>query len=334
MLFAKTNRPLPILSKLAVIVFLLLACSPARAEKEPSTAPASPSGPQVVYVGMYINDLYELDLKQSTYVVDFYIWFRWTGDIDPTDFEFMNGELDLKEHPYRITDHGINYISYHCRGTFHIVFDFRRYPLDSHKLIIEIEDGVHDAKQLVYAIDSDNMHRLRPVVLSGWTCANPEFSILDHVYATNFGEPTVAQDKTSSYSRLNCAIDITRSGDFIYIKTFLGLFISVGIAFLSFLLRPNDTDPRFAVGVAAIFGAVSSEIVASGNLPDMPYLTMGDKIHLFSLFMIFLSLLQSVLLLKLYRVEKHSIAFRINRLSLFAFPIFYAGVVAILTFIG
>ncbi len=320
----------------AVIACLVLTCTAAHAQKmaantEPST---QPGGPQKTYVGIYINDVYELDLKQSTYVVDFYIWFRWKGDIDPTEFEFMNGELDLKEHPYRQADNGVNYVSYHCRGTFHIVFDFRRYPLDSHQLILELEDGVHDVNELYYVVDSEHMQGLRPVVLSGWNCGDPDFNVADHLYKTNFGEPTQRASKTDTYSRFTCAIHISRSGDSIYIKTFLGLFISVAIAFLSFLLRPNDTDPRFAVGVAAIFGAVSSEIVTSGNLPDMPYLTMGDKIHLFSLFMIFLSLLQSCLLLKLYRVEKHSVAFRINRLSLFAFPIFYAIVVSVLSYFG
>src|SRR3984957_18227190 len=111
------------------IVALLVTAS--RSNAQPQTAPATqPSGPQSTFVGLYINDLYQLDLKQSTYTADFYVWMRWRGDIDPSNFEFLNGNLDLKEHPYSIEANGEKYVSYHCRGTFHAVFDYHRYPLD------------------------------------------------------------------------------------------------------------------------------------------------------------------------------------------------------------
>ena len=127
-------------------------------------------------------------------------------------------------------------------------------------------------------------------------------------------------DDTAAFRTLYCSIRISRHSLSIYLKTFLALFISVAIAFLSFLLKPSETDPRFGVGLAAIFGAVSSEIVVTNNLPDMPYLTLADKVHLFSLFVIFLSILQSCLSLRLFRQGKTATVARIDRISLVAFP--------------
>jgi hypothetical protein len=316
---------------------LMLAVSPALAKKPPATAPSTSSstasGPQLTYVGFYVNDVYGLDLKASTYIVDFYIWFRWQGDLDPSNFEFMNGTLDLKEHPYHVEVGDTHYVSYHCRGTFHIPFNYRRYPLDQHDLVIEMEDSVYESWQMKYVIDEANMANLREITLMGWMCGKPTLEVQEHLYHTTFGEPTEPTGGSSTYSRVSGSVHIAREGDSIYVKTFLGLFISVGIAFISFLFRPGETDPRFAVGVAAIFGAVSSEIVASGNLPDMPYLTLADKIHLFSLFVIFLSLLQSCLSLRLFKQNKHLLAARLDRISLFAFPIVYALVVVLFTFL-
>jgi hypothetical protein len=321
---------LPITSA-AILLCLFSACA-AFAQAPPATAPTSqPTAPQITYVGIFINDIHGLDLKDSAYIVDFYIWLRWHGNIDPSNFEFLNGALDLKEHPYRMDVNGTQYLSYHCRGTFHIAFDYRDYPLDEHQLILELEDGIHESKELQYVVDADNMKNLPPVTLSGWTCGQPTFEIRQHTYQTNFGYPNEPPGGTSTYSRFNCSIKISRHSGSIFIKTFLGLFISVAIAFLSFLFKPGETDPRFAVGVAAIFGAVSSEIVATGNLPDMPYLTLADKIHFFSLFMIFLSLLQSCLSLRLFREGNSPLAHRLDRISLFAFPISYALVVLLLT---
>jgi hypothetical protein len=294
---------------------------------------AQSDAPQPTYVGIYINDIHGLDLKSSTYTVDFYIWFRWRGNVDPSNFEFLNAELQLKEHEYRQFVGGYHYVSYHCRGVFHIAFDYHRYPLDEHQLVLEMEDGFYESGQLKYIIDSDNMQNLRPLTLNGWTCAQPQFQVVDHEYHTNFGLPSESAGGHSTYSRLICSIDISRHSASIYVKTFLGIFIAVGISFISFLFKPGEVDSRFAVGVAAIFAAVSSEIVATSNLPEMPYLTLVDKIHLFSLFVIFLSLLQSCLSLRFFREGNAHLSARFDTISLYAFPIAYALIVVVLTFI-
>jgi hypothetical protein len=320
--------------RIAFAMVLTLAVYPALAKKPPATLPTTSEGePQLTYVGYFINDVYGLDLHASTYTVDFYIWFRWQGNLDPSNFEFMNGTLDLKEHPYHVDVGDTHYVSYHCRGTFHIAFNYRRYPLDQHDLVIEMEDSVYESYQMKYVIDEANMVNLRPVTISGWICGEPTLEVQEHLYHTTFGEPTEKTGGSSTYSRVYGSVHISRQGDSIFVKTFLGLFISVAIAFISFLFRPGETDPRFAVGVAAIFGAVSSEIVATGNLPDMPYLTLADKVHLFSLFVIFLSLLQSCLSLRLFKDNKHHLAARLDRISLFAFPLTYALVVVLFTFL-
>src|SRR5687768_12312516 len=45
-----------------------------------------------VKVGVYVNDIHNLDLKTHSYTVDLYIWFRWKNpDIDPAaTLEFIN----------------------------------------------------------------------------------------------------------------------------------------------------------------------------------------------------------------------------------------------------
>jgi hypothetical protein len=327
-----------IASVIAAAIWIFLAASAAFAKMFPTTAPATqPGGPQMTYVGIYVNDVHGLDLKTSTYTVDFYIWFRWKADqggLDPSNFEFLNGALDLKEHPYRVDVGAVHYVSYHCRGAFHVAFDYRRYPLDAHQLVLEMEDAVYESRQMQYVVDSDNMKAIHAVTIPGWTCAQPEFNVLDHHYSTNFGEPTEKTGDGSTYSRLVCSIGIARHSGSIYLKTFLGLFIAVGIAFISFLFKPGEVDPRFAVGVAAIFAAVSSEFVAMSSLPEMPYMTLADRIHVFSLFVIFLSLLLSCLSLRFFREGKAHLSAKVDRASLYAFPITYALVVLLLTFMS
>src|ERR1700722_14253788 len=68
----------------------------ARAEDPPGTAQApkegtATAGPEIVTVGIYFYFVRGLDLRSNSYTADFYIWFRWKGDYNPTkSFEFMN----------------------------------------------------------------------------------------------------------------------------------------------------------------------------------------------------------------------------------------------------
>ncbi len=44
----------------------------------------------VVYVGMKINEISELDIKNLTYQLDFYLWFRFNGEFNTKNIEFLN----------------------------------------------------------------------------------------------------------------------------------------------------------------------------------------------------------------------------------------------------
>jgi hypothetical protein len=46
-----------------------------------------------VTVGIYVTDIYDVDLKKSTYTADFYIWFQWKGTVNPRRFEIINGYI-------------------------------------------------------------------------------------------------------------------------------------------------------------------------------------------------------------------------------------------------
>ncbi len=46
--------------------------------------------PQQVRVGVYLMNLYDLNMDEHSFYADFYIWFKWKGPIDPTNIEFVN----------------------------------------------------------------------------------------------------------------------------------------------------------------------------------------------------------------------------------------------------
>ena len=309
-------------------MLLCLAASMLKAEQAAGT-----TSPVPLEIGIYLLDVYDLDLKNSSYVADFYIWLRWNGELDPRKFELMNGELDVKENPDEQKIGDVNYVSYRVRGKFRAPFDFREFPLDEQKLTIEIEDASNDAAMLKYVADLANMSAAPQVNLSGWELAGaPSYKVLEHVYETNYGNPRRPSGQKATYSRFVVDIPIKHAGnELIYLKTFIGLFISVAIAFLTFLIEPIDLDPRFGVGIAGIFGAVSSMIVVSSNMPENPYFTMSDQIHFTSLAFIFLTLFVSCAVLRLYKLGFEKLSRKVDVASGMTLAVFYIVIVGFLS---
>jgi len=308
--------------KLAAL-FLLAANLPCLAT--PSTA--IPVVPAEVKVGLYMVDLYDLSIKDESFIADFYLWMTWKGDFNPENFEFMNGEMEVKDHPDTKKKDGINYICWRCRGKFRSPLDFRNYPRDHQTLKIEIEDAFHDTKELIYSFEKDAKLEPYPISIGGFRMSGPQrYTVVNHEYKTNYGNPFRAPGENATYSRMRIEIPITHVGsNLTFLKLFLPVFLSVLIALLTFIIEPIDLDPRFGVGVAAIFGAVSSMLVANSSIPETPYLSLSDKIHLTSLFFIFISIFVSCLVLKVYKANGKKAAGRID---------LYAGVALLLLYLG
>ena len=84
-----------------------------------------PALAQIVNVGLYPISVYQVDMSSNTYYLDTYIWFRWKGDIDPTQtIEFTNmveewgkQQETLNEEPKILSD-GSKYQIMRVEGRF------------------------------------------------------------------------------------------------------------------------------------------------------------------------------------------------------------------------
>lgn len=294
---------------------------------------AQPAAPQKVTAGVYVMDIYNLDSRKCTYTMDFYIWFRWQGDVNPRNFEIMNGYLEQKGELDDKVVNGIKYVSYRCRATVHSSFNFRKCPFDTQDLGLQIEDGDKDIQSLVYDPDIQDSKLRSDITIPGRKVGELRCGSTVFDYPTNFGDPSLRSVQKANYSRFFVVVPITRKGLGLYLKMFLILFISVAVAFLTFLVRPSDVDPRFGVGVAGIFGAVSSSIVSSQSFPEIPNFTLADWLHIISMLFIFLSLLQSCITLRLCNHGRQGVARKLDRIALVAFPLIYIFVVAVITYL-
>jgi len=150
----------------ACLFAILVACLPlmpasAQSEAAPGAASDAPAGPELVEIGAYLNDVQAIDLRNHNYMVDFYVWFRWSNpDIDPSNsLEFVNhseswGTIITKayEEPETLND-GRLYQAVHVQGRMSRKLDLRHYPFDRQSITIEIEDAALNAEHLQYKVD-------------------------------------------------------------------------------------------------------------------------------------------------------------------------------------
>lgn len=281
--------------------------------------------PAEVHAGIYVSRIYGMNLRENQFSADFYLWFRWKkADLKPYEtFEVVNGHVESKELIYQDRLDDSYYTVSRVSATVTKFWDVRRFPLDNHIMTIEIEDSQDEDFKQVYLADKDNSKYDPQVQVPGWDIKMGKGEIASHLYTTNYGDITLPTNSESSYSRFIYSLFIERPGYEYFLKMFLSVFVATLISFLAFLIKPTDLDPRFGLGIGAIFAAVASQYVVSSSLPETNVMTLADKLHILSIIFIFVSLFESTLSLRIFYKGKEELSKSMDRMSLVLCLIIY-----------
>lgn len=117
---------------------------------------------QVAYTGIYLNAIPRMDIAQSRFTADFYIWLRYSHDAgagaaDPADIDFpdmIRGTSDGKLPAVKrdLAD-GTTYRLWRVRGDFKNDFDLHLYPADRQTLMIRFINARAATDRVVYVQD-------------------------------------------------------------------------------------------------------------------------------------------------------------------------------------
>jgi hypothetical protein len=316
---------------LAIVAATLLPAARSKAADAPNPVinnpvTKSPVKQKKVYVGIHLNQITSVSLKEEQFAVDFHVWFRWTDDdIKPLEtFDLVNGQIDNKEDVYQAKLDGVNYAVCRVVGKIHKLWDVSDFPLDGHVITIEIEDSDFEEYKQIYIADVDNTSMSSEVKVSGYVVSHGEPVVVSHVENTNYGDTSLPTGHGSTWSRFVYSARMERPDYGYFGKLFAGLFVAVSIALISLLTQPTELDSRFGLAVGGMFAAVASEYVVTASLPDSNILTMADKLHILSFLVIFLTLGESTLSHKLTQLGHETAVWWMDRA---AFVLFSTGFV-------
>jgi hypothetical protein len=268
----------------------------------PGIAQAADKQPTTVEIGMFLNSIPSVNLKERKFQADFNIWFRWSGDsVNALEsFSVVDGFIDSKEELVKKKEGNVSYGLYRIVATIHKNFDLSKYPLDDHELKIQVEDLKHDSTELVYRADKANTNMSDGVHVPGWDSGHFEAGTDLSRYPTNYGNGGQSKATQSSYSRFTFALEMSRNGYGNFFKLFAMLFFGGLLSFLAFSVRSDFLDSRLALIVSGIFMAAITASMISTTLPESDTLDMAEKLYFATMGFIFASCMGSLYAQKLF----------------------------------
>ena len=270
--------------------------------------------PQVVTVGVYVLSMGKLDIASGGFTVDFYLSLKSDKPV-PEMFEFMNGRAASMD---KIIDKP-NEKFYRVLANLQSPINLKRFPFDTQKLQIIIEDKVKTIDEVVYVPEKEESGLDSSVVFPGWKIKGWEPEVSRHTYPV-YGE---------SYSQYQFTVNITRIKMNSFLKTFVPVLFLMLIMTSSFILNPDQIVTRLATISSSLVAAVMFHLGIASQVPPVGYMTFADKFmgltYLILLASFFLNISVFVLQSKGKKEQAQTLSTLCEKLVFIGVPVLYIG---------
>ena len=319
---------------------------------------------KVVYTGVKINKISDFDANKLTFTIDFHLWFRFAGNYNPQDIEFLNAvspdeiKAQLEKQVDEKPKGQIIYRVYRIKSRFRADFisSHYAYAYKQHLLGIHFHHKSLTRNNLIYVKDVLGMGETKDVLeqlrknkvlspASGWAIEQIKF-FQDVAKKYSLGNPEYlnVQGGIVEYSQFNAGLQIKKSeftlrGKIPYAYNMFvlsGIFILL-INILSKKLRKFSQGIWFFQAILASILLLSAEVVLIDFSSEFEAYNMKLVIRIFDilwwLIPAFLLNLASELFIWTPLEEKSGrLIPNIVRLFL-AFMIYFMAVVGIIAFV-
>jgi len=114
---------------------------------------------RVVYTGIKINELSDINIHKLLFSIDCFLWFRFRGELDSGSIVFKNAAMPviLKQLSQHVSKDGVHYHLYHLKGRFKADSFSNTLPFDKHMLGIAFHHKKHSRNHLIYVVDMIGM---------------------------------------------------------------------------------------------------------------------------------------------------------------------------------
>jgi len=252
-----------------------------------------------VEVGLYILNLGKFDVSTGAFTVDFYLDMKCDNECQPETFEFINGRATSVD---KIIDKP-NEKFYRIQANLNSPVDLKRFPFDSQKMQIIIEDKEKTIDELIYVPLKEESGIDSSIAFAGWNIDGWDVEANEHRY-------DIYDEVFSQYV---FTVNISRIGASSFLKTFLPVLFIVLILIFSFFMDPDKITTRLAVATSSLVASVMFHVSISNQIPPVGYLTIADQFMILTYFIMLSAVILNVSLLQFVQKKKTELVEKIHK---------------------
>jgi ABC-type branched-subunit amino acid transport system substrate-binding protein len=315
---------------------------------------------QVVYAGVYLNEISHVDLARSSFGADFYLWLRFAKDagpdgLDATDINFPN-MLSGSFNSNRPAEQGempdgTVYRLWRVQGEFRNDYDLHDFPFDRQRLELPFFNARGASDRIVYVVDRrtlaggavpdsaspDSAPQQHPPIasptaftdLTQWQALGGTERRENLVTNSSLGDPR--RVNTESYRELSgfiATFDVKRLALSTVVKTLMPLLLMTLIIYTTLHFPPVLIKEKVTV---AITGALSGAVLLTAINSQLG--SIGYTIAIEYAFFVFFGLttftiVAALVAQHLRHVKREQMAVATERLTRLVFALAIVGLLA------
>lgn len=299
---------------------------------------------RVVYVGIDVNKVDNLNTASESFDADFFLWMRYTGDASASDIVFTNAtdpSLAVGE-PLEMTESANEtYAMFRVQGTFSQPMDFHDYPWDTHSLQLGFQNKTLNDDDIIYVADAATLDQPQEErLLSGSDLSRP-FNAIPNWEASRVWFSQNPQTSRSAeidederapgyvqFSEFLVNMTYARDLSGFLVKNLLPLALLVLVTYISLFFPAEQAGTRTDFAITSILTTSVLLGAISNQLPDIGYtvaIEWGFYAYIgFSAVLV----LFNIVVERLHENKRYATVRRLDYGARILYPVLVLGVVA------
>jgi len=246
--------------------------------------------PVRVKTGFSITDFIKFDAVKNEYLVNAIIWFEYDPQAIKLEtiekFSFTKGDIVKKSDPI-ITkkSENMHVATYYIRILFGTIMDYVRFPLDDHRLFLNLTNYSANAQELVYEVAASDYAVADNIYIAGWQA-------IGHAVKSGYSENKVGEN-TISQPKVVFSMDVSKQDVRQLLLIVLPLLLIFYFSIFAFSIK--DIVLAITLVLACISGLLAYAFVIQTLSPAVGYFMLSDYLFIFFITTIFIIFLITVL---------------------------------------
>ncbi len=258
-----------------------------------------------VRTGLYIKSFSKFDFVANNFIMEAVVWFEFNKNEITLEtiekFSFERSEILLRSEPKVTMDGNKINVKYNVIVSLHTNLDFERFPLEDHRLSIELINDFISPFEMYFddAIDAQSFVISDDIFTADWEINSiASFSGYNELHYDEYRE-----DKKIGIPKAIFIIDFKKAGIKKMLIIFVPLFATVLLAFITFLMSFNSYISKVTLAATAITALLGYRFVIENMSPRVGYFTVTDKFFIFFLVLSFFIFLFQLFLVRQYMLS-------------------------------